>query len=529
MRRTKVGLKGVQIRQCTVDIPFPLSTTNPVSHSLSFLEKHWNSENRSVNGLVMKGRGMRDHSKKDPSLKCERCKKTFCLNTSLQRHKRIRGRACVEKGEGHKMPSEQPAPCPHCNVMLARPSVVKRHIELVHMKRPSASYRKKSHKCMHCEFYTLHEKNLTKHKELMHPGITCEDGVKAKQLNKVKQPGEGLYHPLTEAPLLETQEARTEKCPPQTSYSQNIEAAKEEQNFQQPGIYNLTHVDDENKEVSSNRSQNKEIKLMLKMKTAKTYQGHGQVDLEVSGWHFKCVVCDRNFNNMELLKHHIVTHFSRELNKLVSHQKPFTCPECGKQSLNKANLVKHLCWVHRKFEELTGLSEEDIKPCQLYKLVSSGLQHVTDEFEDEDIATRMSLQIVKVQKENTSFSNNREEINDQENNDEKEIHGKSQRKFHPKMYKESKENTKKSNNQPEIFEMQSNFKGVKHMVKVTRKELTEETENSITIEEQTEAVVNNQYLGLCNICQAILLSQESFKNHIKEHKEKIGKCSAISY
>ena len=32
MRRSKVGLKGVQIRRCTVNIPFPLSTPNPVSH-----------------------------------------------------------------------------------------------------------------------------------------------------------------------------------------------------------------------------------------------------------------------------------------------------------------------------------------------------------------------------------------------------------------------------------------------------------------------------------------------------------------
>ena len=35
MRRSKVGLKEVQIRRCTVDIPFPLPTPNPVFHSHS--------------------------------------------------------------------------------------------------------------------------------------------------------------------------------------------------------------------------------------------------------------------------------------------------------------------------------------------------------------------------------------------------------------------------------------------------------------------------------------------------------------
>ena len=150
-------------------------------------EKHRNSENRSVYGVVLRGRGMRYHPKKDLSFKCERCKKTFGLNNSLQRHNKIN--ACVEK-VSLKMPSEQ-----QCNVMLARLSVVKRHMELVHIKRTSVSPSGKSHRCMHCEFYTLLEKNLTKHIELMHPSIDnpgskCEDGVnQPKKFNKSGQPG----------------------------------------------------------------------------------------------------------------------------------------------------------------------------------------------------------------------------------------------------------------------------------------------------------------------------------------------------
>ena len=258
---------------------------------------------------------------------------------------------------------------------------------------------------------------------------------------------------------------------------------------------------------------------MEKVKTAKKL---GQVDLEESGRQFKCVVCDGNFKNMELMKHHIVTHFSRELTKLVCHKKPFTCPECGKQSLNKANLIKHLCWVHSKFEEVTGLSEEAIHPCQLYRPVSTVLQHVTDEFEDE----YMSLETGKEKEEHISSINIQEEITVQEKKDDKDRHGKCQRKLHTKVDKENKVNTKVSNNQPEIVQMPSNVKEVEHIVKVTQKELTDKTENSVTIKEQTEAVVNNQYLGLCHICQAILLSEVSFKNHMKEHEEKIGQCSS---
>ena len=352
-------------------------------------EKHWNSEDSSVppvvqgfiNGRAMQGRGIRDHTKKDPSLKCDRCKKTFCLYKSLQRHKRID--ACVEKGEGYKIPSAQPAlcpecgtcfgdrstmrkhikmvhyktkshqcdqcekafvdrtnlkrhietvhikdlhicefctrtftcssylrehvkrehsgtsvqcenckknfiqqknldlhlvngiceeervvymkekkkmcsknkssPCPHCNVMLASPNKVKRHIEQVHIKGTGMSPKGKSHRCMHCEFHTPFEKKLAKHIELMHPGMynpypKCEDVVKKpKKAKNQDQPAAGLYNPYTGGHLLGTQEAKEEKCQPQTSsfypYGQNIETAKnpeakEEKDFLHPGIYN---------------------------------------------------------------------------------------------------------------------------------------------------------------------------------------------------------------------------------------------------------------------------------------------------
>ena len=92
-------------------------------------------------------------------------------------------------------------------------------------------------------------------------------------------------------------------------------------------------------------------------------------------------------------------------------------------------------------------------------------------------------------------------------------------------YKDAvKENTKVSYISTDQLEIQTCCKDVTHLVKVTSAEMKEETQNRENIEEQTEAVFHNQYLGLCDICQAILLSKESFKNHRKEHEEKIGKC-----
>ena len=405
-------------------------------------ETHWNGENTAVavppvvqgfvNGRALQGRGIRDHTKKDPSLKCERCKKTFCLKKSLLRHTKTA--ACVEKGEGYKIPRAQPVVCPKCGTCFKDRSTMRKHIKKVHLKT-------KSHSCHQCVKAFFDRTNLKRHIETVHIRSIhfCEFCT------------------------------RTFTC----------------------SSYLIDHVKREHSETS-----------------------------------VQCKNCKKNFIQQKNLNLHLVNGiceeerigYIEEKKKVCLKTKsiPFHCPECGKKSLNKANLVKHLSWVHSKFEKVPGLSE-DLKSCQLYKSFKAGQNHVA---KDENIATQMSLEVRKVTKENISCSNNGEVITIPEKKDDKYLQEKSWKKLQMRTFKNSRENTQMSDLKPEKVEIQSNSKDVNHMEKVTTTDIVEEKNKRETTHEQMEAVVNNQYLGLCNICQAILLSQKSFQNHIKKHGKK---------
>ena len=73
-----------------------------------------------------------------------------------------------------------------------------------------------------------------------------------------------------------------------------------------------------------------------------------------------------------------------------------------------------------------------------------------------------------------------------------------------------------------------NSKNVNLKVKRASTYINKENKNREIIEKQTEAVIDNQYLSVCNICQAIILSQEGFKIHLMEHEEKFVKCPSTT-
>lgn len=104
-------------------------------------------------------KGTRDHSKKDSSLKCERCKKLFCLVKSLRRH--IRQNNCVIKGDDYVRPSKRPALCPHCGTTFIDRARLRKHIMGVHLKA-------KNHRCEECGKAFLFRKDLTRHMDTAH-------------------------------------------------------------------------------------------------------------------------------------------------------------------------------------------------------------------------------------------------------------------------------------------------------------------------------------------------------------------------
>jgi len=116
---------------------------------------------------VKKEKGKRDHSKKIPSLKCERCKKTFCLIKSFRRH--LKYANCIEKGDDYVKPSLRPALCPHCGSTFVDRSSLRKHIKVVHLKE-------KNHRCDQCDQCFVDRTNLIRHIETKHLETThfCE-------------------------------------------------------------------------------------------------------------------------------------------------------------------------------------------------------------------------------------------------------------------------------------------------------------------------------------------------------------------
>jgi len=117
-----------------------------------------------VEGAVSEGgparkKDTRDHSKKDPSLKCERCRKTFCLYKSFQRHKRLN--QCIEKGDDYVRPSLRPCLCPHCGTQFTHRSSLRSHIKTVHLKE-------KNYRCDQCDQCYVDRTNLLRHIETKH-------------------------------------------------------------------------------------------------------------------------------------------------------------------------------------------------------------------------------------------------------------------------------------------------------------------------------------------------------------------------
>jgi len=106
-----------------------------------------------------KKKDTRDHSKKDPSLKCDRCRKTFCLYKSFQRHKRLN--QCIEKGDDYVRPSLRPCLCPHCGTTFTHRSSLRSHIKTVHLKE-------KNYRCDQCDQCYVDRTNLLRHIETKH-------------------------------------------------------------------------------------------------------------------------------------------------------------------------------------------------------------------------------------------------------------------------------------------------------------------------------------------------------------------------
>ena len=67
-----------------------------------------------------------------------------------------------------------------------------------------------------------------------------------------------------------------------------------------------------------------------------------------------------------------MAHYYNRFTPYIPAGIPFTCPECGKENRDRITLIRHFCWAHNKFELVTGLSEDELKPRGVPKAMASG-------------------------------------------------------------------------------------------------------------------------------------------------------------
>ena len=87
---------------------------------------------------------------------------------------------------------------------------------------------------------------------------------------------------------------------------------------------------------------------------------------------FICVECGVECKDKSHLRNHILAHYYNRFTPYIPAGIPFACPDCGKTNRDRITLIRHYCWAHSKFELVTGLSEDELKPRGLPRAMGGG-------------------------------------------------------------------------------------------------------------------------------------------------------------
>ena len=86
----------------------------------------------------------------------------------------------------------------------------------------------------------------------------------------------------------------------------------------------------------------------------------------------QCPKCDQICKNNNNLKNHILSHYYHDFYRVTPDTKPYPCPTCGKENRDRITLIRHFYWAHNKFELVTGLSEDELRPRGVPEAMASG-------------------------------------------------------------------------------------------------------------------------------------------------------------
>jgi hypothetical protein len=123
-----------------------------------------------------------------------------------------------------------------------------------------------------------------------------------------------------------------------------------------------TYVQEDTYELSDDEKEIKKPKLddakstMKKPKLVRDSVGGG------GATGFVCVECGVECKDRSHLRNHLLAHFYNKFDPFLPADRPFACPECGHTNRDRITLIRHFAWTHHKLEEVTGLSEESLRP-----------------------------------------------------------------------------------------------------------------------------------------------------------------------
>ena len=123
----------------------------------------------------------------------------------------------------------------------------------------------------------------------------------------------------------------------------------------------------EEEEQTQRKKQHLDVDSCLRVK-AEFSEVNDQNGAE--GW--ICDECGLECKNKQHLRNHILAHNYSKFDQFVPQSKPFACPDCGKESRDKTTLIRHIAWTHQRFEEITGITEHQLKKRKLARPVAEG-------------------------------------------------------------------------------------------------------------------------------------------------------------
>ena len=204
-----------------------------------------------------------------------------------------------------------------------------------------------------------------------------------------------LFDGLLEDMFLNLAENKAEKAPARKLTRRQLK--RKVYDTEEVSSEEEAHVSNDDEPLSKRLNQTEKPYMRVK----KEFSSEVFKDKEntVEGW--VCVECGLECRDKTHLRNHVLAHFYNKFDPFIPQAKPFSCPECQAESRDRITLIRHFAWSHQKFEEVTGLGEQELRPRRLSKPLAGGSRKKKEEnlfLEKEILIDDLSFDILEALK-----------------------------------------------------------------------------------------------------------------------------------